>query len=1091
MSVSSTTNRNNYVGNGSVNEYDYTFRVFDDDDLLVTVRNVAGVETTLTKTTDYTVSGVGLNGGGSITLVSSGQAWLTGGNLTTGFVIAIRRVLDLTQNTDIRNQGDFYPEAHEDQFDRGAMIAQQQQDELDRSLKLSETTDPADFDATLPADAVGAANKVPTLNAAGDGFAPASDWPTSVDIDTATASAAAAAASATLAQDWAVKTDAIVAATDYSSKEYAVGVQRRGLANGGSAKDWATYTGGTVDNAEYSAKYHAQQAALSAASAQWDDVSFKVFGDSPISISDSDAGVLFSVDCTGGNVVINLPSVAGLTLTNPWSVGFKKTDSSANTITINTNGADRFDDGTAIATISYPSQGIILIPDADPAPDNWTRVFFGDLQTLYSPTINTPTTDVVTFNDQASTPSNPAAGFYKYYVKTDGKYYILNSAGVEVAVVTESGTATLTNKTLTGPVIDVINLDDQGSTPATPASGIVKFYAKTNNKVYTLNSAGTETEVGAGGASGINYITNSNAETDTSGYAVYADAAGVVPVDGTGGSPTVTWVRSTTTPLRGTAEFNLVKDAANRQGEGSSYDFTIDSADKGRVLQIGFDYEVVSGTYASGDVTVWVYDVTNAVLLPQPSGNSIISTSIPSQQGQCTFQSAINSTSYRLIFHVTTTSASAYTLAFDNISVGPQISASGAVDTDWITFTPTGSWVSNTTYAGRYRRDGAYADINYYITTTGAPTATGLTVNLPSGLVIDSSKMPDSSPSTGNTPLNANGVVQDVGGNYFGIANAGWLTGGASFTFFTSGSTATTAMTQVSNTVPFTWASGDKCWIHIRIPIVGWGSNTVLSTSGNTRLVDFIGQNTAGNQALTANTTNINFVSQKDTVSGWTGSTYVVQVPGDYQIGSVFTDTASNTWRMDVYVNGTTTNKALGTTSGQRVSGFAVLQNLNVGDIISVRSSGTFSIAGTVGFLYINLLQSPQQIAASEVIAFEANTSNTAATTSAPFIFTNKVRDTHNAYSTSTGVFTAPAPGYYQFNSGVLTSVGSVSLQLYKNGTVYLLGTPISTTVLGIATGMVYMAQGDTMSVRPSGNATGSNSATNTWFNAFRVGGTF
>ena len=57
-------------------------------------------------------------------------------------------------------------------------------------------------------------------------------------------------------KDWAVKTSGQVASSDYSSKEYAVGTQRRGQANGGSAKDWATYTAGTVDNAEYSAKYY-------------------------------------------------------------------------------------------------------------------------------------------------------------------------------------------------------------------------------------------------------------------------------------------------------------------------------------------------------------------------------------------------------------------------------------------------------------------------------------------------------------------------------------------------------------------------------------------------------------------------------------------------------------------------------------------------------------------------------------------------------------------------------------------------------------------------------------------------------------------
>ena len=157
MTISSEVSRVSYTGNGAVDTYAYTFRIFEESHLLVTVRNTSDVETTLALTTDYTVTGVG-NNSGNVVLVNSAQAWLDGdGDLLTGYVLSIRRVLPLTQETDIRNQGDFFPESHEDEFDKLTMVDQQQQDELDRSIKLPESLDPADVDTALPLPSAGLA----------------------------------------------------------------------------------------------------------------------------------------------------------------------------------------------------------------------------------------------------------------------------------------------------------------------------------------------------------------------------------------------------------------------------------------------------------------------------------------------------------------------------------------------------------------------------------------------------------------------------------------------------------------------------------------------------------------------------------------------------------------------------------------------------------------------------------------------------------------------------------------------------------------------------------------------------------------------
>lgn len=202
MSIASTTSRNDYTGNGSASALPYTFRIFSDTDLRVTVRDInAGVETTLIKGTDYTVDGVGNSGGGNVNLVNSGQAWLSAGKLATGYKATLRRVRPLTQTTDIRNQGDFFPEIHEDSFDHAVMIAQQHEDTIGRSIKLPETVPSTDFNPTLPATLGLFPGSSIIINATGNGF---SLGATSVDIariagkDTYANFKAAAAAQPTL-----------------------------------------------------------------------------------------------------------------------------------------------------------------------------------------------------------------------------------------------------------------------------------------------------------------------------------------------------------------------------------------------------------------------------------------------------------------------------------------------------------------------------------------------------------------------------------------------------------------------------------------------------------------------------------------------------------------------------------------------------------------------------------------------------------------------------------------------------------------------------------------------------------------------------
>ncbi|EIG0659035.1 hypothetical protein HLC80_000621 [Escherichia coli] len=116
MTVSTEVDHNEYTGNGVTTSFPYTFRIFRKSDLVVQVSDLNGNVTELVLDTGYTVTGAGTYSGGSVVLPSP---------LATGWRITIDRVLDVVQETDLRNQGKFFPEVHEDAFDYLTMLIQQ------------------------------------------------------------------------------------------------------------------------------------------------------------------------------------------------------------------------------------------------------------------------------------------------------------------------------------------------------------------------------------------------------------------------------------------------------------------------------------------------------------------------------------------------------------------------------------------------------------------------------------------------------------------------------------------------------------------------------------------------------------------------------------------------------------------------------------------------------------------------------------------------------------------------------------------------------------------------------------------------------
>lgn len=629
-------------------------------------------------------------------------------------------------------------------------------------------------------------------------------------------------------------------------------------------------------------------------------------------------------------------------------------------------------------------------------------------------------------------------------------------------------------------ILPVSGSPASGGGVAAPIGSLVLDYTngKTYKKIGALDTDWSELGSGIGG---INYVTNTDAEAGTTGWSTYADAAGAQPVDGTGGSPNVTWTRSTTTPLRGTADFNFAKDAANRQGEGVATDITINLADQAKVLTVSFDYEILSGTYATGDLTVYlIQDPAGTPVVIQPAGYQVQSATAGTKMRQiATFQTASTGQSYRICFHVASTSASAYTLAIDNVICGPQVVQYGAPVTDWQSYTPTvtGITIGNGTLLGLWRRVGDSIEVkNHFIAGTTSASTGQWSFSLPSGLSFAGPIDSISDVCAGTATWLDSGLARFLGGvkpggtNTVSIAS---LQGGA--TKYDDAGSGGPAFT-----------NGDTLSFIYTARITGWSSTVQMSNDTDTRVVAAAAENLVS--ATYSTTAPLDFSTIKfDTHSAvTTGASwkFTAPVPGYYRVSVAGTYTTVATGgALQVYKNGVQYSSLANypSVAGYRISGSETLY-LVAGDYIDIRPGG--SQVTYPGYVSVERLSGPSAIAASETVAarYEA-TGNRTPTSSKSVNYDTKVYDTHGAVTTVVGdiagwKFTAPMAGKYSVNVSTYSSTGvGGSLYVGKNGSTlaaFLASTNVSNILQnGVAT--VDVIAGDTLDVRADATPTLNN----------------
>jgi hypothetical protein len=139
MTVSSTTTKASYSGNGSTTVFAVPFYFLQNADLLVILRSAAGVETTQVLGTNYTLTGAGNENGGSLTMTVAPP---------TGTTLTILRNAAATQETDLLPNDRLPAESLETALDKLTMLVQQLDEESARSIKFAVTD--ASTSSTLP-----------------------------------------------------------------------------------------------------------------------------------------------------------------------------------------------------------------------------------------------------------------------------------------------------------------------------------------------------------------------------------------------------------------------------------------------------------------------------------------------------------------------------------------------------------------------------------------------------------------------------------------------------------------------------------------------------------------------------------------------------------------------------------------------------------------------------------------------------------------------------------------------------------------------------------------------------------------------------